>query len=152
MTLENLPPAAQDTLADAAEEIYQYILNAEYDHISLPSSFGDSYIKWWGRMETQDAQIINALEDLFEKLQEETVSDYERYVRIADGEEIGDESDTPFNTVFGEVEWGDLYFGDYKQRILDCITNHLTEEHKIILLPNDEWTDTESYFDMTPDY
>ena len=152
MTLENLPPAAQDTLADAAEEIYQYILNAECSH-SLPMSFGDSYIKWWGRLETQDNEIIEGLEDLFEKVQAATVDDYERFVRIANGEEKeGDDSEAPFNTVFGQVKWDDLYFGDYKQQILDCITNHLTEEHRIILLPNGDWTDSNAYFDMTPDY
>ena len=148
----NVNQSFEDNMQILSDIVYNHIKNAEYDTISLPNSFGDSYIKWWGRHLTSQHEIIETLEEEFYEFKEQNLQGFDLVERWSTGDTNEKEDTYLFQTPLGDFDLGQVYHGEFDDAILSQILDGLVEEEKIILLPNDEWTDTESYFDMSPDW
>ena len=148
----NVNQSFEDNIQILSDIVYNHIKNAEYDTISLPNSFGDSYIKWWGRHLTSQHEIIETLEEEFYEFKEQNLQGFDLVERWSTGDTNEKEDTYLFQTPLGDFDLGQVYHGEFDDAILSQILDGLVEEEKIILLPNDEWTDTESYFDMSPDW
>ena len=148
----NVNQSFEDNMQILSDIVYNHIKNAEYDTISLPNSFGDSYIKWWGRHLTSQHEIIETLDEEFYEFKEQNLQGFDLVERWSTGDTNEKEDTYLFQTPLGDFDLGQVYHGEFDDAILSQILDGLVEEEKIILLPNDEWTDTESYFDMSPDW
>ena len=141
----------QDDLQDLSDIVYNHIKNAEFS-VSLPMSFGDSYIKWPGRNLTNHSDILEALEEEFYSFTSKNLIGHEMVDPWSTGDLPAEKDDHTFKTPVGEFNLDDVYSGEFSSAVLTQILEELSSENKVIILPNDEWTDTDSYFDMTPDY
>jgi hypothetical protein len=148
----NVNQSFEDNMQILSDIVYNHIKNAEYDTISLPNSFGDSFIKWWGRHLTSQHEIIDTLENEFYEFKEQNLQGYELVERWGTGETNEKEDAHIFQTPIGDFDLGRVYHGEFDDSLLTSILKKLADDDMIILLPNDEWTDTDSYFDQTPDY
>jgi hypothetical protein len=148
----NVNQSFEDNMQILSDIVYNHIKNAEYDTISLPKSFGDSFIKWWGRHLTSQHEIIETLEEEFYEFKEQNLQDFELVERWSTGDTNEKEDTYLFQTPIGDFDLGQVYHGEFDDALLERILESLSNEERVVLLPNDEWTDTESYFDMSPDW
>jgi len=148
----NVNQSFEDNMQILSDIVYNHIKNAEYDTISLPNSFGDSYIKWWGRHLTNEVEILDTLEQEFYEFKEKNLQGFDMVDRWSTGGTNEKEDCHLFQTPIGDFDLGQVYHGEFDDAILQRILESLSNEERVILLPNNEWTDTESYFDMSPDW
>ena len=141
-----------DNMQNLSDIVYTHILNAEYDTISLPNSFGDSYIKWWGRHLTNESEIMDTLDQEFHDFKESSLLSFDLVEKYCYGQLTEKEEAFIFKTEIGDFDPGQVYHGEFDAALLASILKKLADDDKVVLLPNDEWTDTESYFDQSPDY
>lgn len=148
----NVNQSFKDNMQDLSDIVYDHIKNAEYDTISLPNSFGDSFIKWWGRHLTSEVEILDVLQQEFYEFKEKNLDRFSLVEKYCYGELTELESAFIFKSPIGEFDAGQIYHGEFDESLLGIILRNLALEDQVILLPNSEWTDTDSYWDNSPDY